>query len=799
MYDGLYMDPKPPKLLKNKFVLIGIIAAILIVVLLVFLYIDIQGTLARLTPVVNVVGPIRLNASVVGDGIATYNYATRLAAYATLGYAVTNATQANISLSVYQKDPLFHIYLVDSGAACYSCFAEPSLYSSLFTNLESAGLLQNASTFQGINLDNLNATPNNSLIILSTGLMPASLLPSTGVQATPGVANVTLATLLRKGDYILYVGQNFSQILGQSGQIYLSPRSTISNLSRIGILALQSSTPSRSQLNFTTPTFILYNGNYSGAVASVSSLNGSFVALSNYPTSIWKNVSLEASDLTKVIVSRFWIKLLAAGESNFSIASIKPVNTELNIYTLNTTMNSTPYSSELINSSYSLLHVRVSNKVSSLTQEFPISIKFNPAGSLSMPPVIGYENQVQITSKVNRPSSHTSFSVNLYNTSMEFVNANSLGFFNTSLPIVSSYSFGNVKVGAYYLASLIDINDNKYSQAIFYVPYLNVSPYSYNFKNGTFAFTVSSDGQTLSGPTYSITLNCAYNESGTIHNGIIKYAPTGVIRKYGEQYFNINIGNNVYTIREYHAAPAAIPSIYIEFGAAALVIVLLNFILRAPNVEEYYIDVSSLPPSQKVSVTLSGDTIVNLFDTINYHFHWRYMPLTSEEIKTGISSNIRSGNTPISITLQNTNEVLYKLAGQGKLAYQDEYYIPQKWLETSKHDMEYLIIFRKLRDFLVEHAIFFTDLDQSTEADTIITVKNKQIPVFIYSTGSGMKTAPLHKGVKTFIIMVNDEAREELQGKLYNTYGKKSSTLRLAIESNNLEITDVDHLDALLY
>lgn len=792
------MSPKLPKLLKNKFILIGIIAAILVVLLLAFLYIDITSTITKLTPVVTVVGPVSLSASIAGKGVLTYNYATKLAAYATLNYAVANATQANLSLSVYQKDPLSHIYLVNTGAACNSCFDEPSLYSSLATSLQNAGLIQNATTLQSVDQYTLSTTPGNSIIILSTGLMPASLLPFTGVVQTPGVANITILNLLNRGDAIIYVGQNFSKMLNQNGQIYITPQATIANLSKDGIATFSHTNFTESQLNFSTPSYAFRGGYLYGAVAYANVTNGTLIAFSNSPTAIWKNTSLEASDLTKAIQSRFWINLLANGFYNFSIANTTPVSTRLNLYTTNSTLNYTR--SALINNSYSLVHARFSNKNYKLNVELPLSLSFNQSGTLAMPSVIGYGNLIQIQTKINRPSSRLAFSIALYDRGMNFVNSNSIGFFNTSLPIIYYYSFGNIRVGSYYLARLVDINDKAYSQALFYVPYLNVTPTYANFKTGNFSFAVVSNGQSVSGLGYQISLNGAYNESGTLQNGELNYIlPKGAIINYGYQLLSISLGNNIYPITEYYAQPASIPSLYIEFGAAALVIILLNFILRAPNIDEYYIDVSSLPPTKKQEVTLSGDTIVNLFDTINLHFHWRYMPLTSEEVKNGVNTNIRFGNTPVSITLQNTNEVLYKLAAQGKLIYSDEYYIPKTWLDTAKHDIEYLIIFRKLRDFFVEHAIFFTDLDVSTEADTVITVKNKQTPIFIYSTLSGMRTAPLHKGTKTFFVMINGEVRQELQEKLYNTYGKKSSALRLAIESNNLEIIDVDHLDELLY
>ena len=89
-----------------------------------------------------------------------------------------------------------------------------------------------------------------------------------------------------------------------------------------------------------------------------------------------------------------------------------------------------------------------------------------------------------------------------------------------------------------------------------------------------------------------------------------------------------------------------IPAIYIEFAVAIIVVVLLNLVLKPPNRDEYYIDVPEFPPSKKDQVKVQASDIVSVFDKVNYYYHWKYMPLTAEEVRSGIGNNIRINSMP---------------------------------------------------------------------------------------------------------------------------------------------------------
>ena len=129
-----------------------------------------------------------------------------------------------------------------------------------------------------------------------------------------------------------------------------------------------------------------------------------------------------------------------------------------------------------------------------------------------------------------------------------------------------------------------------------------------------------------------------------------------------------------------------------------------------------------------------------------------------------------------------------------------DYYAPKSWEETSKHDIEYLVIFRKLRDYSVANAMLFTDLDAYDNVDMMITNKGVQNYVYIYSRLSEnqkLSNIPLSKNYKTFIVFLTDEDRLAFIDRLNISYGEESEILRMSIESLDIRLIDTGDLGQL--
>ena len=120
--------------------------------------------------------------------------------------------------------------------------------------------------------------------------------------------------------------------------------------------------------------------------------------------------------------------------------------------------------------------------------------------------------------------------------------------------------------------------------------------------------------------------------------------------------------------------------------------------------------------------------------------------------------------------------------GEGKLENASNYYAPSVWVETSGHSVEYLTVFRKIRDYCVSHAMLFTDLDAIENADMAITKNSKQIDVLIYTTHAKMKRITLSKDSRTAIVFLNEDVMRDFFDKLYSSFGEDVEILKMGIE-----------------
>ena len=309
-----------------------------------------------------------------------------------------------------------------------------------------------------------------------------------------------------------------------------------------------------------------------------------------------------------------------------------------------------------------------------------------------------------------------------------------------------------------------------------------------------------SNGQSVNGAGYQISINNAYNSSGVINGGVLHYTlPQGTSLSYGNGTFKVEIMGSTYSVPYQYSSENTIniPPLYIAFAIAAIVVIVLNKVLVPPNVDDYYIDVPDIKPAKLEYAKESKDSILSVFDKINMFYRWVYMPLTAEEIKSGISSNIKYGNTRMTITLRNTYAILNSLVKSGDVQMADDYYAPTKWLKASGYTMAYLVIYRKLKDYCISNAMLMTEMGASSKADVIVTNKGAQNYVKIYSEDMKVKDIDISQKIRTFIVFLEEEDRLSFMDRLYKSYSDNAEILKMAINYGNVKLIDSSNLDEL--
>lgn len=837
-------------------ILLATIVIIVVAVILISMYIYIRSVTTHLIiPLSNQSqfigppgnGPIHIPI----EGVLYYNNSASLVAYAVIqGYSFKNTSSANLRLYLYKRIPQPKIWVAQlfnnqngfsQSVYCIDCLDEKALFDKLNYYLNKYDLFDSSfknGNLNWIGLGDLPKLPKNSVIILPSGRMPQGLLPYTGKLNNS--VNFTLLDLLDRGDTIVYVGQDFSQYVSEQINVgHGTPTDALGALKNYTLntnsTGIYSELPN---LYFNSSNFSFAEGQKFGPITYRNLRNGTIIAFGNYPKAAWPNVTVAASDIAYILNTRFWLSPITSGNltisnSSSGDATIFTVDQPLvyTSYTPTTTINNSydfltaqlNNAKHIINSSYQLLTIQLNganNTTKIINENFTPSIRIKDpySSTISLPPRIALLSTINVNMVVPISGGVKVYQIfiaepNVTNPDTNYLTRTSAGNPPTPNTTTISLSIGCPFSPDYrvlcipsgnYIASFEDLSGKTYARALFYIPHLQISTLSTDFAGGVFTFNVSNNGQPVTGVNFTAYLdNHAYNSNGIINNSRLVYRlPKYTPLPLGNHTAYLSILGTSYSIQmAYQTLPQQlrIPPMYIYFGVAILFVAVFNLLARAPERDDYFIDVPNFPPTKKAEVHISSSEIVNLFDTINYTYHWKYMPLTIEEVKVGIGSNIRANNMYVSVTSENTVELLYKLISKKLLETTEDYYMPAEWTTSSKHDIEYLVIFRKLRDFSVQHSMLFTDLDAAENEDMIITKEVVQSRIFIYSSASGVRDIKLVTGSRSFIVFINEETLAEFKDKVQGSYGVYAEILKIGITSSAIKLVSTEDLSQLLF
>ena len=772
---------------------VNAVIMVVIIFLLIFggivLYVQNQ---VKALPIINATptGPISGSLSISQHGILTYNNSNYLVGYAKVSYSQSNSSSSNLTLSIYPSNPSEPVYLVNLEGYCVQCFIGSSLYVALNASMHNYGLYLNSSSLNYVDINKLSTIPDGAVVIIPSGLIPNILLPnSTYNEKCTNYENISIMNLLGNGDTVIYVGRNFSRSVSCSGQVI---QNTLPEYS--ALLPYSNATglgSSNSIFFFSTPTFALKAGSSLGHVYSTPILNGTLILFANYPSVGWNNsVDNLASDIVKALKSRFWIIPLATG--TMSLANAPSGTTTL--FTTNTEIKYYSSVSDEINSSYALLMLNLSNPSGFRDLELPFRYSFRQNGLLSMPATVGLSQPLTVGAQVFNQSQSATVSTFVLVLSSNLSSAQSNPIYMGQTGQQAVYEFPQFFLpSGYYVARLSDQKGSIYSSALFYMSNSSITQSNFDFPNATFSFLASSNGHPVSGVAYTASINGAYPVNGIIQNGAFRYTlPKDTYINHGNGTFSVEVMGENYSVPYSYPSTTAInvPPLYIGFVVAAIALIILNKVLVPPNMDDYYIDVPDIKPAKLEHAKESSDSIVSVFDKVNAFYRWHYMPLTAEELKSGISNNIKYGNTRMTITLRNTYSILNYLVEKEIVKMADDYYAPARWIKESGYSMEYLTIYRKLKDYCISNAMLMTELGASSKTDVIVTNKGTQNYVKIYSSDMKVRDIEINQKTKAFLVFLDEEARLTFLDKLYRSYGKNAEIIKMAIAYGNLKLID---------
>ncbi len=799
------------QLLTSKKFLIAIGVLILVFVLFTaFIYIT---ALSLKLPYLQYIKP-SLKANLIGEGISLSNGSQNLVPYSIISINAINESSIHINTSFFKRPPPTRLFILDPSQGCFECGNYQQMISYLSKDLIAFGV-PNAQNFNIIsNPDNVT---NDSILLIFNGYMPNYMFSST--QANNSVP--LIQSLLQRGVSIIYVGRNFSDVL--NGPVVVPSNNTPQYLNTEP--AIFSGNTMGFYIN--NPEYRFINGSEHGAISYENIMNGSIIAFPNTLSS-WNSTSESGYDIARAISEIFWLPKYSYYSSSLNITSLSyDTNTVVQLRTplisiselaaltnftsgtattsKNSELSAYNFSKymDLLNTGEIRTLVTTSSNHSLSKGSDYIYLYYSPnylaRGQFSMPytivPGVPVDSQFTVYTGSEIPELFEP-RVYIFNSTMSKVAEipltaiqNVSGNYTFVVPLSIDIAPGN------YIAELRDIYNVTYASASFHIDPIFTNITGGNLTDGIINFSVSSDGIILSGIPYVLTMNGEYPQNGTLDGGILTYTlPKGSPIPKGRIEFRFAMLSSNFTAIGYNGTAGLNNySQLIELGVVLAMVFILVVFVKSPINDSFTIDVPDLPPHKMVDIELKSDNVVSTFDKLNSYYHWKYMPLSTMEVRIAISNYLRYGNMPINLTLNNVDSILTQLVGNGKLYVADGLYAPKEWTERIGHDIRYLSTFKKLRMFMVTHAIMFTEIDTSNEADIVISVHGEKHLIIINSATTKFKRIPVSRNSKTYIAFLNKVEMYDFLEVLNRSRSKEAEEFRIFLSTGYVILVDADN------
>ncbi len=758
---------------------------------------------------INVRPPTPVNSSVelnvLDSGVVDYGSSSKVV-YLLTQVNGKDITNVDINVSLYDSELPRDIYLLDYSSpgfsGCTECEGLPDFRKSLETTFKTYGLIDINSTLNQIKINQLDRLTHRSILIVPTGKIPAQLV---GLESGPD-----LKDFMSRGFVVIFLGRDLDEAFYRNGSVVRIPND---NLSSYGIYY-----QSRPDLytcegyRLQNPNFVISNHMVACSMSYVKNGEGYFFVL---PRSIdigWSgNGSAAGEDVGRLVYSVEWKDPLTKGNLRIPAQRINESNSNTSMIFLSPHPSDSGWARIYINATTlngtSLLSVtdrRINN---------PVRGKM-----IHKPQAVGNDNiLIDFEFSENYPTSRdVNISVAVYQ-DMKFIERQPA----STIKIQNEYTFTstflvNLSVGNYTLRALDDYG-HIYAQS-----FLSIPPISLAMKPDwidepqIFYFTLSVPKDPLSATSESegLPYRTAYVTANNTP-GVNLFPPLSNISDAGGKFsvspsqpltfgfytFKVNISRQTLNISATYKKPASWLDnpVNIVIIIATVIIAIVAVALRKPEKPVYTIDVPDFPPLEKVVVPISKFSILSLFDSVNKEYKWSFMPLSPQELKNEMRKKITYKGVPILITDYNLDKILEELIKSGDVAKALNFYGLKTWENKSGRDMRYLALFRLLRNFFINNAIPFTDLNQRKDCDMLASVKGEGLYTHIYTDETTLKKAlGLTEVGKNFIVFESRKELEEVLKKLDLSYSPLAVILKSEIGTGVIQLVHPGNFSEML-
>ncbi|MFH2106073.1 MAG: hypothetical protein ABII22_02345 [Candidatus Micrarchaeota archaeon] len=734
------------------------------------------------------------DSSIVDKGIITAGDRTnsKNIGYVRLDHKSSNIDSYSVNISVYDQYLPSEIFVLDS--ARYQADSFDEFFFDLKNDLYSMGM-----HVTKISIKDLHSMPAGAMIIVPSGQIPEEFLGDSGL----------LKSLTSKGSVIIYIGNNFDQMLRTSsdgqGVVVKTPDALKTN--SVGFTA---SRPTCSGLGLYDSLYdVRGSSSLYGCVSLIKYGQGNILFLPQTLDSGWisngsPDPALASKDISKIIYDAAWLKPSIENKYYYFNKSEDGI-TDFFTNTFDgddkyVRFEIRSYSSNIMFLDVRTLHL-AKNVNGDLTTEGGYIVSVEQTDS-----------RIRMHADLKDPKPEEKQLYFVITKNGEFVGERtpfSRGPVSTITPVS-----GDVSVAldsGEYIAELVDDESYVYAKSYLKVVFLDIAYTGTNNLRTIAGFSIKKDGKPFK-VTSEFKVSADNGKFGTytfkdvsdVEVDVSKYVPDGLPS--GEHIFTFTIGNvkKDVTAQTFGSACVGIfcKAEFIIVVVLAVGIFILGYYFAKKDKPIYQIDIPDFPPIIRSKVPLRTSEVLELFNKVNEDYKWNHSPLTITEFKESFKT-IYHGGMSLNITDFNAEYVLDSLISRGLVKECLDYYAPSSWELASKKTTVYLAIFRKIRDICVNNAVPFTRMGEVKSCDTKITTVGQEMLVHIWSESGGSLPAFFKNLLKSSrdginLVIFKDIVSKEAFYSYLLSPNPPILLVKMAVENGSIQLMTVDEFEKMV-
>ena len=733
------------------------------------------------------------NISITETGVVDYGAEGERSIYLLYSFSSEGISKVELEARLYPSSLPTDVYLLDH--PCDECTGKDQFASSLERSLKRNGMIPANSTLTTLKINQLERLTKKGIIIVPTGRIPADMVDTH--------SDANLKRLTELGCVIIYIGSDFRLSIDRNGVVKEVPQTALGEMdiaysANPGAGASKPYNLEQSQFSLTGKDVTTI----ANAIYAKKMNNGYFVVFPDTLDLGWSKSGPTAAgrDVAELIYQSDWMSPIAEGantvesqENNNSFRDtlfLSPSNENggnVRLYITTYSFNATE-EGKYKEFKREYMDINVTNPVTGRMRHSPIGVN---GSTLNF--------NIEFRENFSEPRDINIF-LKAYKDGDQ-VQEQDLGTV-TFITVYERNMRYNVNLsGGNHILRVTDFSGKVYAQSFLHIPEVTISTVESFWDPPSFKFALLSDGVPVPNTKVKFTMDGKYETTVTTDSaGQFSFKPKET-PEFGDHKFVFDATGKTMTITLNRPRMTTFfddPKNQVIIVAIILVAI-LGVALQRTEPPKYSIDVPDFPPQKKERIPISRYSLVNLIENVNKDYRWKWMPLTTQEIKTNVRKKITYQGKPILISDYNLEKLLSQLVETGEAFNYLGLYGLKAWTGVSGKSPRYLTIFRLLRNFFINNAVLFTDIGQRTDCDILVNYRGENIYVHIYEGEQTITRALLaaRKG-RNYIVFESAEEMAEFERKLAASATRLSVNLKMEMDNRRIILTHVDALGVLL-